>query len=512
VVVPADAQPSPSPEELAGLVAVLAARVDGLEAENAGLRAENAELKRRLGMNSGNSSVPPSKEPIAAKAGRKAKRLADRSSRERSEDRRPGGQQGHKGSGLTPAAVPDRTWAADAPAGCRGCGADLAGPASGASDAGWSWAQVWDILPVVVEKVHWQLPRRRCGCCKKITTAAAPHARAGSVVYGPNINAAAILLSSEGNVPVERTAALMEALLGTPVSSGFVARALARLAQRLQAAGFDEAMKDALRAEDVLCGDETPANVVTKDAGPDGEAVPGAPQAVTIRTPDARLIWYAALGSRSGAAIAGLGVLDGWHGYLVRDDYAGWHQFDARLAGVQQCAAHLIRHCKGVLELHPQWQAWAGQVREILREAAAAVQAARNDGKDQLDPALLAGLRARYDDAVAWGITTNRLRDWHKGNHPGYNLAKRLHDKAGQVWLFTGNFKIPWTNNASEQALKGPKRHQAVSGYWHTPATLAGYCRVRSYLVSARGHGIRATDAIHAALAGKPWLPVPVTA
>ena len=67
------------------------------------------------------------------------------------------------------------------------------------------------------------------------------------------------------------------------------------------------------------------------------------------------------------------------------------------------------------------------------------------------------------------------------------------------------------SNNASEQALKGPKRHQAVSGYWHTRATLAGYCRVRSYLVSARGHGIRAIDAIHAAPVGQPWLPVPVT-
>jgi transposase len=512
VVVPADAQPSPSPEELAGLVAALAGRVDGLETENAGLRAENAELRRRLGMNSGNSSTRSSKEPLAAKAGRKAKRSADRSSRERSRDRRPGGQQGHQGSGLTPTAAPDWTGTADAPAGCRGCGADLADPASGASDAGASWAQVWDTLPVVTEKVHWWLPRRRCGCCKKITTAAAPHAQAGSVVYGPNINAAAVLLASEGNVPVERTAALMEALLGTPVSSGFAARALARLAQRLQAAGFDEAMTAALRAEDVLCGDETPANVVGKDAGPDGEAVPGAPHAVTIRTPDARLIWYAALGSRSSAAIAGPGVLDGWHGYLVRDDYAGWHQFDAQLAGVQQCCAHLIRHCKGVLELHPQWQAWAGQVCDILREAAAAVQAARNDGKSRLDPGLLAGLRARYDDQVAWGITTNRLRDWHKGRHPGYNLAKRLQAKATQVWLFTRNFKIPWTNNASEQAIKGPKRHQAVSGYWHTRATLAAYCRVRSYLVSARGHGIRATDAIHAALAGQPWLPVPATA
>jgi hypothetical protein len=114
--------------------------------------------------------------------------------------------------------------------------------------------------------------------------------------------------------------------------------------------------------------------------------------------------------------------------------------------------------------LHPQWQAGAGQVRGILREAAAAVEAARNDGKTQLDSGLLAGLRARYDEQVAWGVTTNRHSDWHKGNHPGYNLAKRLQDKASQVWLFAGNFKIPWTNNASEQALKGPKRHQSCLG------------------------------------------------
>src|SRR5450631_1182707 len=435
-------------------------------------------------MNSGNSSTPPSKDPIAAKAERKAKRSADRSSRERSPDRKPGGQQGHKGSGLTPATVPDRTERAAAPAQCRGCGADLADPAAGASDAGAAWAQVWDILPAVLEKVHWQLPRRRCGCCQKTTTAVAPHAQAGSVVSVPYKKTAAILLSSEGNVPVERAAALMEALLGTPVSSGFVARALARLAQRLQAAGFDAAMKAALQAEDVLCGDETPANVITRDTDEHGETVPGAPHAVTLRTPDARLIWYAAMGSRSGPAIA----------------------------GVQQCAAHLIRHCKGVLELHPQWQAWAGQVRDILREAAAAVQAARNDGKSRLDPGLLADLHARYDTAVAWGITTNRRRDWHKGRHPGYNLARRLHDKAEQVWLFTREFRVPWTNNASEQALKGPKRHQAVSGYWHSTTTLADYCRVRSYLVSARGHDIRAIYAIHATLAGKPWLPVPVTA
>jgi transposase len=35
--------------------------------------------------------------------------------------------------------------------------------------------------------------------------------------------------------------------------------------------------------------------------------------------------------------------------------------------------------------------------------------------------------------------------------------------------------------------------------------------RVRSYLVTARNHGLTAIDAIHTALTGKPWLPVPAT-
>ncbi|MGH3721548.1 MAG: hypothetical protein ACRDRI_22415 [Pseudonocardiaceae bacterium] len=58
------------------------------------LEAENAELRRRLGMNSSNFSTPPSKDSIAAKA----RRRADRSSRERSQDRKPGRQPGRKGS------------------------------------------------------------------------------------------------------------------------------------------------------------------------------------------------------------------------------------------------------------------------------------------------------------------------------------------------------------------------------------------------------------------------------
>jgi len=483
--------------ELRSLVERLTARLDAVE-------AELASVKRQLGQDSSNSSTPPSKDSLAAKA----KQRADRSSRERSPDRKPGGQPGRQGTGLTPTQDPDRRERVTPPTQCRGCRADLSGTAEVAD----GWAQVWDVLPAVMEKVHYRLPRRRCAC-GTVTTAAVPFGQTGAVSYGPNLNAAAVVLGSQGNVPVERTALLIHALLGVEVSAGFVARAGQRLAQRLEVAGFDAAMTTALRAEDVLCGDESPVNVLANDLDEvTGEQVAGAPHAVTLRTPDARLIWYAGMTSRTKASIADLDVLTDWHGYLVRDDYAGWHQFDPQLAGVQQCAAHIIRHCTGVLELHPDWQKWAGTVITVLRQTAQAVQEARAAGADYLDPDLLQDLRGRYDKAVKWGITTNRHRDWHKGNHPGYALAQRLKDKAEQVWLFARNFTIPWTNNAAEQALRNPKRHQVVSGYWHSTATLRADLRVRSYLASARGHGIRAVDAIHAALSGRPWLPTPVGA
>ena len=496
----------PSYEELAALVAVQARVIDELQATVADqarvigeLRLRVAELERQLGRDSTNSGQPSSKDSIAAKA----RRRADLSSRERSKDRRPGGQPGRRGVRLEPAEDPDRTERVAPPVDCAGCGADLAG----ARDAGPGWAQVWDILPAVLEKVAYELPKRACSC-GRVTTAVPPQGQAGAVVYGPNLNAAAVLLGSEGNVPVERTALLIHFLLGVPVSPGFVARAHARLAERLEAAGFDAAMKESLRAEEVLCGDESPVHVLRKDLDTFGRPLPGAPHAVTIRTPEARLVWYAPIHARSSRAIEGLEILSGWHGYLVRDDYAGWQQFDDTLAGVQQCAAHLIRACKAVVALSRAGeQGWARTVIDILRDAEKAVTAARDAGADHLEPALLQSLRNRYNKAVNWGLLTNRLRDWPKGNHPGYRLAKRLTAKAEQVWLFTRNFAVPWTNNASEQALRGPKRHQAVSGYWHTPSTLGAYCRVRSYLLSARGHDISPLDAVHRALPPPPWLP-----
>jgi transposase len=142
------------PDDAAGLRAANA-RLRGLlaerDAEAAGLRAELdgdrelirrlglrlAELERRLGMDSGNSGTPSSKERIGAKEARRARQQSER---ERRKDRRRGGQPGHQGKGLERDPDPGEATTAVPPAECRSCKAAL----DGAEPAGSRWAQVTD--------------------------------------------------------------------------------------------------------------------------------------------------------------------------------------------------------------------------------------------------------------------------------------------------------------------------------------------------------------------------------
>ena len=528
-------EPCP-PGEIAGqreLLSRLRAVAEAREAENAVLRAELdaerelrrrlelrlAELERRLSMDSSDSGTPSSKERVGAK---EARRVRQQSERERHADRRRGGQPGHRGKGLERDPDPDENKDAELPAQCRRCRAVL----DGAAAAGSRWAQVIDV-EVIRTVTEWTLPGLACPCCGTVTFAEPPPgAHAGSVSYGPVLNGAAVVLTGYGNVPPERAAQVMGMLLGVPVSAGWVDKASGRLAAQLGKAGFDAAMLAALAGEKALAADETPVNVLDSSApqpaareeqeeqDPEEEkAAAGAPHVLIVRTPDGRLTWLQALASRRKTDVAA-GIPAAFTGLLMTDGYTGYQHLLSRLAGIQQCCQHIIRRCRAVVKLGPGGlQSWAGDIITILREAHQAVEEARARGSTALGAEPLDKLRQRYDEAAAFGIIYNRLRDWDTGNHPGYALGCWLRDYKEQVFLFTRDFAVDWATNVAERGAKAAKRHQAVSGYWHSLATLARWCRIRSYLDSAAAHGITALDAIRDALAGKPWLPpLPATA
>jgi transposase len=382
-----------------GQVAMLTAALDAALERERRLGLRLAEVERRLGMDSTDSGTPSSQERIGVKEARRARQQSER---ERSKDRKRGGQPGHQGRGLKRDPDPGDKRDVPPPAECRSC----RGPLDGAETVEPRWAQVIDV-EFARKVTEWALPGLSCPCCGTVTFAEPPAgAHQGSVSYGPALNAAAVLLSCYGNVPPERAAQVIAMLLGVPVSAGFVDKAAARLSAQLGRAGFEEAMLAALTAEDVLAADETPVNVLAGTAPPageeadpeerDGKTAGGFPHALITRTPDGRLAFFQAITSRRKSSVTAA-VPPGFAGYLITDGYTGYQHLLARLAGIQQCCQHVIRRCRAVTKLGPGGvQSWAGDIIAVLRDAHAAVEAARARGDTALDQKALNDLRERY--------------------------------------------------------------------------------------------------------------------
>ena len=452
------------------------------------LRVELEALRRQAGRDSSNSSLPPSTDGPAAKAKTKAARVpagqqapegqpaasegqsaAGEPGRGRPR-RKQGGQPGHRGSGLGPVATPDHREPVEPPC-CAGCGAGLAD----APGTVGTRVQVFDLPSFSLAVTEYQMMRRVCGCGHATTADLPAGVRGRPTCCGPNVTAAATLLAGQDVLSIERTADLMSTLLGAQVSTGFISCCLTRLDDALTTAGFEQALKAALLTQDVLGTDETPAPLTTA-AGNEPDC--HNPHVYTVRTMGAYtaggadLVWYGAAGDRTKVSISAFGILDDFRGVLVRDDFGGYLSYDDDLAGVQQCLAHVIRYLDDAHAIDTDAQAWARQVADALRAAIHEINTTRADDQATPDADLITRLRRRYDNGVAVGISTNLSRPWHKGNHPGLQLARRLKRKAHQVWLFTTRLDVPATNNGSETAIRGFKLAAKVQGCWRTLATL----------------------------------------
>jgi transposase len=497
VIVEPAAQPEPSYDDLVAALAAAHARIEALE-------LLVADLSRKLGVDSQNSSKPPSSDGPGARAER---RRAERE-RRRSEPaegptprKKRGGQAGHAGRGLEFSTSPDVVLPVE-PGPCGGCGADLAASPVVKTER----LQVVDIPEVTAKVTELRLVSRRCGCGIVGAAARPAGAAGGPVCYGPNLTAAAALVHAHGQVGNERTAEVVNGLFGTGVSTGWVGKIASRLAGALF--GFEADAKTALLAAKVLLADETSVNTI-EDFFDAGAEVPRAfnPHVFTLRSE--RIVWLGAGHTRGHAALDAFGLFGRYTGTLVTDDYGGYVKYQDTLSARQLCNAHLIRTTRGVAEAEPDRQDWAKVIIKILRAGRAAVKTAVAAGHSALTSEEIAKIRADYLMWCESGIVENAGRRTANGDkHPAWVLAQRLKDKIDMVLHHLTDFRVPWTSNLAEQALRHVKVHLKISGCFRTLATTRAYCRIHSYLITTRLHGVPPMQAVRDALAGNAWTPL----
>ncbi len=222
----------------------LVALVQAQAGEIAALKARIVELERQLGLNSSNSSKPPSSDGLKKKPTRT-------SSLRESSGKKPGAQPGHKGETLRQVAEPDKI-VDHHPRICSGCGGTLEPDMA----ADYAARQVFDLpepKPLIVTE-H-RAYSCRCEACGATTREAFPEEVKAPVQYGPRIAACVVYLQTYQLLPEDRLVELMTAVLGVTLRAGTIANMSRGCASRLR--DFATKLRDLVAAAPVKHMDET---------------------------------------------------------------------------------------------------------------------------------------------------------------------------------------------------------------------------------------------------------------
>jgi transposase len=493
--------------ELSRELELLRAEVAALKAENATLRCEcqllrdeNAALRRdcqslrdevqalkeKTAKDSHNSSKPPSSDGLG--------KPKPKSRRPRSQ-RPTGGQSGHPGQTLQAVEKSDHTVHHPVER-CAGCGQSLADQAPDRIEC----RQVFDLPEQKLEVTEHQAEVKTCACgC--VNRGAFPPEAAAPVQYGPRIKGIATYLKEYQLLPFERLTEILRDILGCPTfSEGTLANLVATCSRRLEP--IDRIIHDqALRAA-VAGFDETGVR-----------AVGSLHWLHTVSTEF--ITWYFAHKRRGREAMDAAGILPAFKGQAVHDFWIPYLDYDC---GHAFCNAHLLRELIFLWE--EQDQAWAKEMLDHLLAIKMAVDTAREAGHAALPTEDLDRFRRRYLDIVNSGYLQNPAADPPDGpprrgrrkQSKARNLLDRFRDHPDGILAFMHDFAVPFDNNLSERDLRMMKLRQKISGTFRSLEALQSFCRIRSYVATARKHGLNALDALRRVFAGDPFVPALNTA
>lgn len=300
--------------------AQLAAQQERIEA----LEAIVAALQARLGLDSSNSSKPPSSDPPKAKAKARKRR---KSKRRKGSGRKAGAQPGHKGTkrAIVPPEQVTRV-VQHFPSQCRDCQRTLAGllPA-GAPER----RQVFELPEIQPEIIEHQLYPVRCSCGCLTTADVPPEAKTG---LGLRATAMAALMVGRFRLSRSQVSELFTDQFHIPLSKGAVQAACMRVSTAL--APTVDALQAALLDAWSLHADETG----WREAGKRHWLWVFVAAQFTVFVVHAR---------RGRQVLEELG-LDAWQGYLHSDRWTVYNRHPAHRR--QLCWAHLLRDLQGLID------------------------------------------------------------------------------------------------------------------------------------------------------------------
>lgn len=441
------------------------------------------KLEDQLAKNSRNSGKPPSSDGFD--------KPAPRSLRKRSRNRS-GGQKGHVGYKLEMVKKPDHIKKYKVTQ-CAHCQMSLKRQKAERIEK----RQVFDIPKVQIEVTEHQAQVKRCSCCGKETRADFPKEVKQAVQYGAEAKSQMVYLNHEQHIPLKRTCDVFEEFYGHRPAEGTIYAAGAEAAELVTP--VTEAIKEHLtRFEEVIGNDETGMRI-------------GGKLYWLQTTGTTFLTYYAYHQKRGKIAMDAIDILPRFKGRVVHDDLPSYFQYEFQHA---LCNAHHLRVLLFLQERYPQ--KWIAPLIALLLKIKKKVETMQRDHQTEVSERQKTIYFAQYDKLIQQGLRTNpppsaaSRKPGQRGRlkqSPARNLLLRLKEHKAAVLAFMVDFTVPFDNNQSERDLRMMKVKQKVSGCFRSEDGAGIFCRIRSYLSTARKNGQMALAALRLAFMCTPYLP-----
>ena len=440
-----------------------------------------AGLEEKLHKDSHNSSKPPSSDGYSKP---KPKSLRQKS------DRKPGGQKGHKFSNLSVPKRIDRT-VSHYPSKCLAC--PLFEKCRGTVCVPAEKRYTIDVIVKTDVIEHQSYRMNACAMEGGMPKGEFPEGVNAYIQYGNNLNSLIVNLSMDG-LSADHIHKTIGNMFGIPLSQGTVINKVQKCAALV--APVMAKIKDRLISSPVLNFDETGVRV-------DGKTK-------WVHSSSNGLFTYLTLSDKRGkAGMEENGVLPLFRGIAVHDCWKPYWKFPDVKHGI--CGVHILRELVGVIENHPE-QRWARMFRGMLHELYRLKKSYAGCGRSKLDTCYLDYYDLKYDEIIGMArkenpppVSASAKRGRRKKGRV-LALIERLASLKDSMLLFARNFAVPFTNNSAEQTIRNLKSKSKVAGNFRSDDGAGWYLKIRSYIDSARKHGVNAFEAVKLAFSETPAL------
>jgi transposase len=431
------------------------------------LKARVEELEARLNLNSNNSSKPPSADGFKKQV---------KNNREKSE-RKPGAQDGHKGSGLKPFAEADKEIECKLNGKC-GCGAELARQ----SIINIEKRQVIDLMEKLFEVIEYNVEVKKCAC-GQIHKAPLPYQN--RVQYGERLKALLVYLNVQQQIPFERIQEFASDIIGlNSISDGLIQTSVQRCSANMDRP--IEQIRTALLESEVVHADETGVRCEKKTSW-----------LHSLSTSVFTLYFFHP--KRGNEAMHAMGILPFFKHILVHDRWASYFKY---LCTHALCNSHLLRELKFMHE--EMNRKWAEKIKILMQRA----NERKKEGK--ITRHFQTRIRNQIEDIVEHALKKEpraQNQQGKRGKKPkgkAICLLEVFRDRLNQVLLFLYREDVPFDNNQAERDIRMMKLKQKISGCFRSRNGIETFCRIRSYISTVKKQNRSVWEALTSAMRGNP--------